>query len=97
MSTNSTSVDILRAVSGAIPNKIRVDSDEWSLEPDAIRVRGNTDTFESVDAIKQQLLATGLFSDVEVKDVKTAKDGAGVDFRLRLVFSKDLHPRGGQS
>jgi len=96
-STNSTSVDILRAVSGAIPNKIRVDSDEWSLEPDAIRVRGNTDTFESVDAIKQQLLATGLFSDVEVKDVKTAKDGAGVDFRLRLVFSKDLHPRGGQS
>lgn len=94
--SGATSVDILRAISAAIPTKTRIDSDDYTLEPDAVRIRANTDTFESVDAIKQQLISGGYFSEVEVKDVKTAKDGAGVDFRLRLGLAKELAPREGR-
>ena len=60
------------------------------MDPDAVRLRANTDTFESVDAIKQELLNTGYFSDVQVKDAKAGKDGNGVDFRLNMVLSKDV-------
>jgi len=88
--SGATSVDILRAISAAIPTKTRIDSDDYTLDPDAVRFRGNTDTFESVDAIKQQLVSSGYFSEVEVKDVKTPKDGAGVDFRLRLGLAKEV-------
>jgi hypothetical protein len=91
--SGSAGVDIMRAISAAVPTKIRVDSDEYTLDPDAVRLRANTDTFESVDAIKHQLLDSGYFSEVDVRDVKTAKNGAGVDFRLRLVLSKDVHLR----
>lgn len=91
--SGSTGVDILRAVSAAVPARIRVDSDEYTLDPDEVRLRANTDTFESVDAIKQHLLETGYFSEVDVRDVRTAKNGAGVDFRLRLVLSKDLRSK----
>jgi general secretion pathway protein L len=94
--SGATSVDILRVISAAIPTKTRIDSDDYTLDPDAVRIRANADTFEAVDAIKQQLISTGFFSVVEVKDVKAAKDGAGVDFRLRLGLAKELVPREGQ-
>lgn len=86
----SASVDIMRAIAAAIPNAIRVDCDEYTQDPEAVRIRANTDTFESVDAIKQALLGTGYFSEIEVKDVKTAKDGGAVDFRLRLALAKEI-------
>ena len=39
--SGSTSVDIMRAIAAAIPTKIRVDSDEYTLDPDAVRLRAN--------------------------------------------------------
>ena len=82
------------AISAAVPNKIRIDSEEYTMDPDAVRLRANTDTFESVDAIKQELLGTGFFSDVQVKDAKAGKDGNGVDFRMTMVLAKEFRPKG---
>lgn len=95
--SGATSIDILRAISAAIPTKIRIDCDDYTLDPDSARARCNTDTFESVDAIKQHLVTTGYFGSVEVKDVKAAKDGAGVDFRLILALAKEVAPQGDRS
>lgn len=94
--STSTSVDILRAVSSAIPGKIRIDSEEYSMDPDQVRLRGNTESYESVDAIKKGLLNTGFFSDVVVKEAKVAKGGEGVNFRMNLEISKDLRTREGR-
>ena len=91
--STSTGVDVLREVSAAIPNKIRIDSEEYTMDPESVRLRANTDTFESVDAIKQRLLNTGWFSDVVVKDAKAAKGGEGVNFRMTLIPNKDLRAR----
>lgn len=95
--STSTGVDVLRAVSAAIPNRIRIDSEEYSMDPDAVRLRANTDTFESVDAIKQRLLETGFFDDVQVKDAKAAPNGNAVDFRLVLELNKSPVARGEES
>jgi hypothetical protein len=91
---NSTSVDILRAVSAAIPNRIRVDSAEYLMDPGSVRLTANTDTFESVDAIKRRLLDTGFFSEVVVKDAKKAKEG--VDFRMVMDLNKSFRPPAGE-
>ena len=88
--STSTSIDVLRAISGAVPNKVRIDSEEYQMDPNEVRLRANTDTFESVDSLKQQFLDTGFFQDVQVKDAKAGKDGAGVDFRMILVLSKEF-------
>jgi len=90
--STSTSVDVLRAVSSAIPTKLRIDSEEYSMDSDQVRLRGNTETYESVDAIKQNLLNTGFFSAVEVKEAKVDKNG-GVNFRMHLEITKDLRMR----
>lgn len=91
--STSTSVDILRAAAGAVPNKIRIDCEEWTMDPDAVRLRCNTETYDAVDAIKDGLRTTGHFSDVEVKDAKTSPKG-GIDFRMTLKLDKNVRSRG---
>ncbi|MGD9764264.1 MAG: type II secretion system protein GspL [Candidatus Binatia bacterium] len=92
--SSSTSIDILRAVSSAVPNKIRVDCEEYTMDPDAVRVRCNTESYDAVDEIKEGLRETGYFSEVEVKDAKANPKG-GVDFRMTLTLNKYFRPRGG--
>jgi general secretion pathway protein L len=79
-------VDVLRIITAAIPDTVKVDTDEYVMDPDAVKVKSKTDTFEQVDTIKQLLLNTHYFGDVQVKDVKTAADGK-VDFRLVLSLT----------
>jgi type II secretion system protein L len=88
--SNSTSLDIFRAIAAAILNNIRIDADDYIMDADAIRMRGNADTFESIDTIRQHLLGTGFFSDVQVKDARANPKGSGVDFRLIMRLSKDF-------
>jgi hypothetical protein len=84
---DATAIDILRTITNAVPATIKMDTDEYVMDTDGVRMKVKTDSFESVDAIKQQLLNTHYFGDVQVKDVKTATDGK-VDFRLVLALSK---------
>jgi len=93
--SSSTSIDILRAAAAALPAKIRIDCEDYTMDPDAVRVSCNTDTFEAVDTIKEELLQTGYFSEVEVKGAKASAKGTGVDFRLTLKLNKDFRPRTG--
>jgi general secretion pathway protein L len=82
-----TAIDVLRTITNAVPDTIKMDTDEYVMDTDGVRMKVKTDSFESVDAIKQQLLNTHYFGDVQVKDVKTATDGK-VDFRLVLALTK---------
>ena len=91
---NSTSVDLLRAVSAAVPPKVRIDSREYLMDPDSVRLTGNTDTFESVDSLKQKFLETGFFSDVQVKDAKATSKG-DVEFRMVMILNNDFRPPAG--
>lgn len=91
--STSTSIDVLRAISSAVPNRIRVDSEEYQMDPNEVRLRANTDTFESVDALKQRFQETGFFQDVQVKDAKAAKDANGVDFRMILELNKEFRTK----
>ena len=89
---NSTSVDLLRAVSAAVPNSVRIDSNEYLMDPGSVRLTAETDTFESVDSLKQKFFETGFFSDVQVKDAKTTK--TGISFRMMMILNKNFRPPG---
>jgi hypothetical protein len=70
---------------------VKLDIDEYVFDPDAVRIRGKTDEFETVDKIKQNLVGVPYFKDVQVKDVKASPDGKGVSFRLILSMANDAH------
>jgi len=92
-----TAIDVMRTITGAVPDTIKVDTDEYVMDTDSVRIKAKTESFEAVDTLKQQLINTHYFADVQVKDVKTAQDGK-VDFRLALTLNKygsDTSPAAG--
>ena len=84
--TGASAVDVLRTMAIAIPDTLRIDVDEYVMDVDGVRVKARTDSFETADQIKQKLVNTKAFADVQVKDIKQAADGS-VDFRLVLSLS----------
>ncbi len=85
----ATAIDAARAISTAIPDSHKIDIDEYVMDTEGVRIKAKTDAFETADAVKQDLLNTHYFADVQVKDVKAAADGKGVDFRIILSLSKE--------
>jgi general secretion pathway protein L len=85
----ATAVDVMRTITTAIPDTLKIDIDEYLMDPEGVRIKAKTDAFETADALKQQLLNTHYFADVQVKDVKAAADGKGVDFRLTVALNKE--------
>jgi len=77
-------VDCLRALTAAVPREVPLDIDELSLDGETLRVRGSTQSYENVEALKRGLAARPEFRNVETKDVRASVDGQRVDFRLSL-------------
>ncbi len=90
----ATAIDVMRTIAGAVPDSVPVDVDEYVMEPEAVRIKAKTASFEAADSIKQQLINTHYFADVQVKDVKSSPDGK-VDFRLVLALGKEGGSTGG--
>ncbi len=84
----ATAIDVMRTIAVAVPDTVTVDVDEYIMEPESVRIKAKTASFEAADTIKQQLINTHYFGDVQVKDVKSTPDGK-VDFRLVLALSKE--------
>jgi len=84
--TGATAIDVLRTMATAIPDTLRIDVDEYVMDVDGVRVKARTDSFETADQIKQKLVNTKAFADVQVKDIKQTSDGS-VDFRIVLSLS----------
>lgn len=84
---NLTAIDLLHAITTAVPPEMTIDTDEYLMDPDAVRIRGRTQSFEGVDALKKQLAGLPYFRDIQVKEPKAKPEG-GVEFRLILTLSK---------
>jgi general secretion pathway protein L len=84
----ATAIDALRTISAAVPDALKIDIDEYVMDPEGVRIRAKTDSFESVDAIKQRVADAHYFGDVQVKDVKSTPEGKA-EFRMLLTLSKD--------
>lgn len=87
----ATAIDALRAVSVSLPPTARILVDELTMDTGQIRVKATSDSFETVDLIKQKVASANYFGNVEVKNVKQKPDQT-VDFMLMLDLSKSPPP-----
>jgi general secretion pathway protein L len=84
----ATAIEVARTIAAAVPDAIKVDLDDYVMDTESVRIKGKTESNQAVDTIKQSLLDTQYFEDVQAKDIKAAPDGK-VDFRLTIVLKKD--------
>jgi len=89
--THHSPLDTLVAVSRALPPRFPVEMADVQIDPNALRVTGQADSFATVDQAKRALDASGYFGTIQVTHAKAGSDPSKVDFRLDAEF-KDAVP-----
>ncbi|RLC30054.1 MAG: hypothetical protein DRH32_06330, partial [Deltaproteobacteria bacterium] len=77
-------IEILAQISRRIPPGTDVDLNRLVISPDNILISGITDTFNSVDDIKNQLGQVSLFKSVTISSANIDKPGHRVRFKLKI-------------
>lgn len=71
-----------------LPEMVPIELQEFSMTPEALKLSGKTDSFESVNQISSFLEESPLFSSVQVADAKMSLDGKQINFRLSLSYAQ---------
>jgi general secretion pathway protein L len=79
-----TVLEILNDISGRIPGELELQVDRMVVDPDGVQIRGTTDTFNTVDAIKKGLESSEMYGDVTIASANLDKSGKGVRFEIKM-------------
>jgi type II secretory pathway component PulL len=77
-------VDVLRDVTVHIPKTAKVDVSSLIIDDERVRLKGHTDTFNTVDAIKNALQESGFLKDVAIASAQLDRTGDSVRFELMM-------------
>jgi len=87
---SETVVDLLKIISERIPQDVSVEVRELIYDPEKIRLRGRTASFDTVDRIKTDLAGSPAWSSIEVTEAKVSIDQKGVDFTMVISLVKKI-------
>lgn len=82
---HKSTVELLRIISTAVPKDLDVTISLLTVDNQRVRLSGRADGFNSVDGVKNRLVALDDFDKVTITGAKTAADGKGVQFGLELL------------
>lgn len=80
-----SSAELLRVISQAIPKDLDVTVSLLTVDNERVRLSGRADAFNTVDGVKNRLVALEDFDEVTITGAKAATDGKGVQFGLELL------------
>lgn len=80
-----STVELLRIISQAIPTGVDVSINQLTIDSDNVRLSGRAGAFNTVDEVKNRLVASRNFAEVKIAGAKAATDGKGVQFGLDLL------------
>jgi len=81
-------LDLLRDISLKIPGSLDVKVTRMTVEPEIVRIKGETDTFNTVDAIKKGLEPSEYFNTVTISSANLDRSGKRVQFEIKLQRAK---------
>ena len=84
---HSTLLEIINDISSRIPADLEIHVDRMVVDQDGVQIRGETDTFNTVDSIKKGLESSDLYHDVVIASANLDKSGEGVRFEIKMARS----------
>ena len=91
-SARSTPLDVLFALSSAVPPHLQVEFSDIEIEDAAVKLDGEADSFGTIDQVKKALANSRRFTDIEVDDAKVTGTSGKVDFHLSATVSESELP-----
>ena len=79
-------IDMLNEISSRIPAGIDTVFTRMAIGEDNVIIAGNTDTFNSVDGIKNRLEEAEIFESVSIVSSNKDKSGNRIQFRMKLKY-----------
>jgi Tfp pilus assembly protein PilN len=81
-----TILDILAEISVNIPQSLDVRLARFVVDDSGLRLKGTTDTFNTVDAIKKGLEQSPAFNSVEISAANLDPKSSKIRFELKLTM-----------
>lgn len=81
-------LDILKDISQRISGSLDIDVSNMVVDQDAVRIAGETDSFNTVDNLKNRLEPSSHFNNVTISSANLDRAGKRVKFELKLARSK---------
>ena len=82
--SNRKVLDLLKDISQRVPESGGVHISRIVVDPDSVQIKGETDTFNTVDAIKKGLEPSTCFSAVTISSANLDRSGNRVRFEMKL-------------
>jgi Tfp pilus assembly PilM family ATPase len=77
-------LEILNDISKRVPKDLEVIVDRMVVDQEGIQIRGTTDNFNTVDAIKKGLESSEMYNEVVIASANLDKSGKGVKFAIKM-------------
>ncbi len=77
-------LQILKDISQRVPKSIDMHVTRLVVDPETVRISGDTDTFNAVDTIKNRLEPSDLFSAVTITSANRDRTGNRFQFEIKL-------------
>lgn len=81
-------IDLLRDISLRVPESMDVRVIRMVVDPEAVQIKGETDTFNTVDIIKKGLEPSEYFSTVTISSANLDRSSKRVKFEIKLQRAK---------
>jgi hypothetical protein len=81
-------LDLLRDISLRVPGSLDVRVTRMVVDPEVVQIKGETDTFNTVDIIKKGLGPSAYFSAVTISSANLDRSGKRVQFEIKLQRAK---------
>ena len=88
MGADQKILDLLKDISERIPNSSEVLLNSMVVDPETVRISGETDTFNTVDSIKSELEPSPYYSQVTIASANLDRSGKRVQFEIKLQRTK---------
>lgn len=84
MGTDQKVLDLLKDLSERVSSALDVHVTSMVVDPDTVRISGETDTFNTVDSLKSGLEKSSYYSSVTISSANLDRSGKKVQFELKL-------------
>jgi general secretion pathway protein L len=83
--SNLSALDILTELSSRVPQDLDVVFEEVGIDPNVVRIRGYSKSFEAVERLKTELSKLEGFSQIQVSEIQTDARRGGKSFSVTLT------------
>jgi general secretion pathway protein L len=90
---NLSALDLLTEISARVPKELSVVFEELNIDPQVVRIRGHSDSYEDVERLELELSRFGPFSEIRKGETQSDARRGGYTFHVTISLGEPRETR----